>query len=148
LIQRFNLRVYAIIINEQNEILLSKERRGDVEFTKFPGGGVELGEGILEALHREIKEELNAEIQGAELFFVNDFFQASAFRPDDQIVCFYYSVKLRDISVIQCKPRHPIGSSNHLDFETPTWCSLCTIRPEILTFDLDKVLLMRLLKNN
>jgi hypothetical protein len=32
----FNLRVYGLVINEQEEILLSDERRGGISFTKFP----------------------------------------------------------------------------------------------------------------
>ena len=76
----FNLRVYALIINDKNEILLSDEYRFGKFFTKFPGGGVEFGEGILDALHREMFEELNLKIDEAIPFYFNDFHQESAFQ--------------------------------------------------------------------
>jgi ADP-ribose pyrophosphatase YjhB (NUDIX family) len=88
--ERFNLRVYGLIINDKQEVLLSDENRFGYFFTKFPGGGVEAGEGIIEALHREFKEELDLEIKEATPFYYNDFYQESAFRKEDQIVSFYY----------------------------------------------------------
>ena len=54
--KRFNVRVYGIYITPQQQILLSDERIGDFCFTKFPGGGLEFGEGLHEALIREWKE--------------------------------------------------------------------------------------------
>jgi hypothetical protein len=42
-IDRFNIRVYGILINPNDEVLLIHERMGDFEFTKFPGGGMEFG---------------------------------------------------------------------------------------------------------
>ncbi|NCA21948.1 MAG: NUDIX hydrolase, partial [Crocinitomicaceae bacterium] len=98
--KRFNLRVYGLIINDKQEVLLSDENRFGHFFTKFPGGGVEAGEGIIEALHREFKEELDLEIKEATPFYYNDFYQESAFRKEDQIVSFYYLVKC-DLSKIK-----------------------------------------------
>ena len=47
---RFNQRVYGLLINESQDILISDEFRFDTYFRKFPGGGVEYGEGIIDAL--------------------------------------------------------------------------------------------------
>ena len=138
-IKRFNLRVYAIIHNEKGEVLLSKERRGGSEFTKFPGGGVELGEGILDALHRELLEELDAEINSASLFFVNDFFQISSFRPEDQIVSFYYLVELKNMGNIQEKRRSPLGSQDPNDFEQAQWVPKNYLNFNALTFPIDRL---------
>lgn len=138
-IKRFNLRVYAIIHNEKGEVLLSKERRGGSEFTKFPGGGVELGEGILDALHRELLEELDAEIKSTSLFFVNDFFQNSSFRPEDQIVSFYYLVELKNMGNIQEKRRYPLGSQDPNDFEQAQWVPKNYLNINALTFPIDRL---------
>ena len=56
----FNLRVYGLLINELNQVLISDENRNGFAFTKFPGGGMEFGEGFKETLIREFQEELNA----------------------------------------------------------------------------------------
>lgn len=145
-IKRFNLRVYAIISNDQGEILISKERRGGFEFTKFPGGGVELGEGILDALIRELREELGAEIDTAEFFYTNDFFQASAFRPEDQIVSFYYRVSLKDVSVITMERKVPLGSVDHNDFEYAVWLKKSRLIINELTFPMDQDVLLKFLE--
>ena len=145
-IKRFNLRVYAIISNDQGEILISKERRGGFEFTKFPGGGVELGEGILDALIRELREELGAEIDTAEFFYTNDFFQASAFRPEDQIVSFYYRVSLKDVSVITMERKVPLGSLDHNDFEYAVWLKKSRLIIKELTFPMDQDVLLKFLE--
>jgi len=89
---RFNVRVYGIWINDSNEILLSDESVGDFHFTKFPGGGLELGEGIIDCLVREWKEELDSDIEVAEHIYTTDFFQISTF-DDSQIISIYYKVK-------------------------------------------------------
>ena len=93
--KHFNVRVYGIWINEKNEILLSDERIGDFCFTKFPGGGLEFGEGIRECLIREWKEELNADIDVLDHIYTTDFFQLSAFDQQAQIISVYYYVQPR-----------------------------------------------------
>jgi ADP-ribose pyrophosphatase YjhB (NUDIX family) len=53
----FRPSVYAIII-ENDQVLLSRQWDG----YDFPGGGVELGETLTEALKREVKEETGMEV--------------------------------------------------------------------------------------
>src|SRR6478609_2076845 len=92
-INRFNIRVYGLLVNAEGAVLLSRERIGDIEFTKLPGGGMEFGEGTHECLIREFKEELGIDIEVTEHFYTTDFFQQSAFRSADQLISIYYKVK-------------------------------------------------------
>ena len=139
---RFNLRVYALIINEFDEILLSDECRFVQFFSKFPGGGVEANEGIQAALHRELKEELNLEVPHAEFFYVNDFHQASAF-DNSSLVAFYYLIQLPK-SILQLNDNYTIPFSE--ETEKQRWVPLNILRKEHLTFPIDQLVLEKLLK--
>ena len=59
-------RVRGILI-ESNEIILIKRVKPTENYYVFPGGGVEEGESLEEALRREMKEELGVEIQVGKL---------------------------------------------------------------------------------
>lgn len=87
------MRVYGLLINEHHHILLSDECIHGKYFTKFPGGGLEQGEGTRDCLAREFREELGINIEVAEHFYTTDFYQQSAFNPSDQIISIYYLVK-------------------------------------------------------
>ena len=139
---RFNLRVYALIINEFDEILLSDECRFGQFFSKFPGGGVEANEGIQAALHRELKEELNLEVPHAEFFYVNDFHQASAF-DNSSLVAFYYLIQLPK-SILLLNDNYTIPFSE--ETEKQRWVPLNILRKEHLTFPIDRLVLEKLLK--
>jgi ADP-ribose pyrophosphatase YjhB (NUDIX family) len=89
----FNVRVYGILINSNNEILLSDESYGNMSFTKFPGGGLEFGEGTIAGLKREFMEEMGAAIEVIGHFYTTDFFQASVFNAQHQVISIYYTVK-------------------------------------------------------
>lgn len=93
-INRFNIRVYGILLHESEDaVLLTDEKRGDWQFTKFPGGGLEFGEGPIECVKREFLEELNQEVEVIRHFYTTDFFQRSAFVKTDQIISIYYLLK-------------------------------------------------------
>jgi 8-oxo-dGTP diphosphatase len=95
-----NVRIYGILINDKNEILVSDELIRGMRITKFCGGGLEEGEGTRDCLKREFMEEMNLEVEVMEHFYTTDFYQPSAFRKDDQILSIYYKVKsLKPIAV-------------------------------------------------
>jgi len=96
----FNLRVYGVLINEQKQVLVSDEYIRGSYYTKFPGGGLELGEGTRDCLKREFKEEMDLEIEVADHLYTTDFYQVSAFNPAHQIISIYYLVRaLENITV-------------------------------------------------
>src|SRR6478735_2216297 len=88
----FNVRVYGLLINDKNELLISDEQEQGMRFTKLPGGGLEYGEGLIEGLKREFVEECDTDIEVIDHFYTTDFFIKSAFN-DSQIISVYYNVK-------------------------------------------------------
>jgi ADP-ribose pyrophosphatase YjhB (NUDIX family) len=89
----FNIRAYGALINETREVLVSDEYIRGSFITKFPGGGLEYGEGLRDCLKREWKEELDQEIETGQHLYTTDFFQKSAFGDGRQIISVYYEVK-------------------------------------------------------
>ncbi len=86
----FNVRVYGILINEAKQVLVSDEYIRGAYYTKFPGGGLEFGEGTRDCLVREFMEEMNLAVRVTGHIYTTDFFQRSAFKPEDQIISIYY----------------------------------------------------------
>jgi|SRR5690606_8463454 8-oxo-dGTP diphosphatase len=97
---KFNIRVYGIWL-DHNHIWLSKERIRNQEIIKFPGGGLEFGEGTIDCLIREWKEELNLDIQVLEHFYTTDYFQPSAF-DTSQVISIYYLVSVPNPPEVIC----------------------------------------------
>lgn len=89
----FNIRVYGILINEQKQVLVSDEYIRGHYYSKFPGGGLEFGEGTRECLVREFKEEMDLKVEVGEHIYTTDYFQRSAFNPQHQIISIYYFAK-------------------------------------------------------
>ncbi len=86
----FNIRVYGILINSDKHVLVSDEYIRGNYYTKFPGGGLELGEGTRDCLKREFKEEMNLEVKVGDHIYTTDYYQVSAFNPSHQIISIYY----------------------------------------------------------
>jgi 8-oxo-dGTP diphosphatase len=86
----FNVRVYGILLGENSTVLVSDEFIRGNYYTKFPGGGLEFGEGTRDCLKREFKEEMDLDVKVGDHIYTTDFFQMSAFRPEDQIISIYY----------------------------------------------------------
>jgi 8-oxo-dGTP diphosphatase len=89
----FNIRVYGILLNEKNQVLVSDEYIRGHYYTKFPGGGLEFGEGTRDCLKREFKEEMDLKVEVGEHIYTTDYFQMSAFNPEHQIISIYYKAK-------------------------------------------------------
>lgn len=91
-IQRLSVRVYGLLIDSHKRVLVSDEFIRGSYFTKFPGGGLEFGEGTRDCLKREFMEETGLIVEIGAHIYTTDFFQRSAFNERDQIMSIYYFV--------------------------------------------------------
>jgi len=92
--KRFNIRIYGLFTVD-GRILVTDEFRLGVYMTKFPGGALEFGEGTIDCLRREFREELNSEISNISHFYTTDFYQPTTLLPKEmQLFNVYYRVHL------------------------------------------------------
>lgn len=89
----FNIRVYGILLGKDQQVLVSDEFIRGNKYTKFPGGGLEFGEGTRDCLAREFLEEMSLSVRVTDHLYTTDFFQMSAFNPEHQIISIYYRVE-------------------------------------------------------
>lgn len=95
-IDKYIIRVYGLIINSNNEILISDEYQLNTRMTKFPGGGMEFGEGTIDCLRREAIEEFGQEVDVLDHFYTTDYFQPTEFYNKGQLVSIYYFAQFKD----------------------------------------------------
>lgn len=135
----FNVRVYGLLI-ESDSILITHEIIKGFNMTKFPGGGLEFGEGTMDCLIREFKEELNLDITVKDHFYTTDIFQASAFNPSDQIISIYYLVERNSLNSIELTEEEIVRSIS--------WKNINSLESETLSFPIDRLVLELLKKEN
>ncbi|WP_299348394.1 NUDIX domain-containing protein [uncultured Maritalea sp.] len=69
---RVNVRAVGIIRRDGHVLVV---REDDDDFVCLPGGRIQRGESSLDAIHREMNEELNAQIEGPQLkYIIENFF--------------------------------------------------------------------------
>ncbi len=125
--KRFNVRVYGIWI-EGDRVLVSDEEIKGTHIIKFPGGGLEYGEGTIDSLKREWKEELDMDIKVIEHFYTTDYFQPSIF-DDSQVISIFYRVE----------PLHPdVYIFNRNENESSYWIKLDDIKEDTFTLPIEK----------
>lgn len=139
----FNVRVYGLLINDNNEVLVSDEQSGERTFSKFPGGGLELGEGLIDALKREFMEECNAEIEVLDHLYTTDFYEKSSFN-DSQILSIYYLVKARHPLELNFKT--DLFDFDEGNLQSFRWIDLDVLNTDDVTFKTDKTAIELLLK--
>jgi 8-oxo-dGTP diphosphatase len=138
----FNVRVYGLLINAENQLLISDEQSGGRSFSKFPGGGLEYGEGLIDALKREFMEECEAEVEILSHFYTTDFFEKSSFN-DSQIISIYYLV--REIGPLKMTYKTKIFDFAPETVQSFRWVSLDELKEEDVTFRTDKTVVNMLL---
>jgi len=131
--RRFNIRVYGLLIyNEQ--ILLADEIIQGNEITKFPGGGLQWGEGPVDGLKREWREETGLHIEVEQHFYTTEFFQLSAFDSRDQVISIYYRVEAADLRPLQMSTDEVADK----DEEMFRWQPINQFSPDDMTMPIDK----------
>jgi 8-oxo-dGTP diphosphatase len=143
---RFNLRVYGILLGPNSEILVSDEYIRGKFYTKFPGGGLEFGEGTRDCLKREFQEEMGLDVEIGDHIYTTDFFQLSAFNPVDQIISIYYFA--RPLEPITCALRDKpfdfdeeqlVVYKEKNEIETFRFIPLHQFSEEAVTLPIDKI---------
>tara|TARA_B110000211_G_C14075935_1_gene552043 strand:- start:691 stop:1131 length:441 start_codon:yes stop_codon:yes gene_type:complete len=137
----FNIRVYGVL-ESKDCVLITDEIRGGNKMTKFPGGGLEFGEGLEFALIREFKEELDIEVKVEELIYINDFLQISSFKKNDQLLCVYYKVTQVCETIIQTV-NFPFEKLNS-DDQCFRWTKKNELNSSDFTYPIDKVIAEKL----
>jgi len=133
----FNVRVYGLLINENQEILVSDEQEYGMRFTKFPGGGLEYGEGMTDGLKREFVEECNLDIEIINHFYTTDFFVKSAFN-ESQIISVYYVVQNKTPLELIVKT-HPFDFDGDIEpLQSFRWIKLSEVKESDFTFPIDQ----------
>jgi 8-oxo-dGTP diphosphatase len=141
----FTIRVYGICINEHHQILLSDEKYHDQYFTKFPGGGLQYGEGTIDCLKREFNEEYQLQIKITEHFYTTDFFVPSAFHQRAQILSIYYFIELLGTdSIIVSTTKLNLNNDLKQD-QKLRWVPLELLFEDSVDFPIDKFVVEKIL---
>jgi 8-oxo-dGTP diphosphatase len=131
----FNIRVYGIWIRE-GKILVNEESFKGGKIIKFPGGGLDYGEGTIDCLKREWMEELNICPEIIAHFYTTDFFQQS-YVDNSQIISIYYLVRCATYWAI----------SNTEPGIRSLWLSLDDLKPSSFTLPIDVIVCEKLLSS-
>lgn len=73
-IQTRRIRVAAVVLREDHILLVAHQFVDGPLAWLLPGGGVELGETVVEAVVREVQEETGLEVEVGRLLFWREFF--------------------------------------------------------------------------
>lgn len=152
---RFTIRVYGILFDEQKRILVSDEFIRGNYFTKFPGGGLEFGEGTRDCVKREFKEETGLDVFVGDHIYTTDYYQISAFNTKDQIISIYYFVHTENseqLATLSIKEKpFDFSFEQTLDkdgqAEVLRWINWNELNENSVHLPIDKIV-VRMLKNN
>ena len=118
--------VGALIVNKEGKILLAKSHKWFDKYT-LPGGHIELGETMEEALKREVREEVGLDIEVVEFLTMHEAIYAKEFYKKKHFIFFDFlcragdqRVKLDHDEIQDFIWEYP-GAAFNLDLDSFTW---------------------------
>lgn len=115
----FRPTVYELILHNHQVLLITTRSTGKYY---FPGGGIECGERIIEALKREVREETGLEIDVTHLLHVEEhFFYHDPTEEAWHSLLFFYRCTPRSLDVV-----HP---GNDTEVASVEWRDIATLQP-------------------
>lgn len=123
---KFRPSVYGFILNDKNELLILKSKGNNKIW--FPGGGVEVGEKIEEALKREVYEEtklVNVNVEKF-IFFKENFFYDKYCNNAMHAFLFFYLCRTQELKLAK---NNEIDDGDATDLQ---WINFNDIRKEDL----------------
>ena len=140
--RRVNIR--GIIINDQGEIFCQRLTARNSDGRNFwctPGGGLEMGESLLDGLHREMVEETGVKPEIGKLLFIEQFAESgeqSTHGPNEQLEVFCLITNWQDYQHINLEQTsHGVEEVAKCGFVDP---KTTRILPSYLTeVDLDQL---------
>lgn len=141
-IEAFTIRVYGLLIQDE-KVLLSRENIYGGVYLKFPGGGLEFGEGTIDCLKREFMEECQLKIEVEKHFYTTEDFVPSAFAQNMQVMSIYYLVSCADLSpLLHLKVE---ALNKHGDQEL-YWREIKELNPQELHLPIDRLVAQKLVQ--
>lgn len=144
----FVIRVYGLLLNDQDEVLVTDEFQLDRRMTKFPGGGLNYGEGPVDCLIREVHEECNGQkISSISHYYTTGFFQPALFYPNHQLISIYYTAKLVDPISFQLSDK-PFDYGEDINGrQSFRWVKINQLNPAEFSFPIDKLVAEKFRQN-
>jgi nucleoside triphosphatase len=90
--------VGGLIVNKEGKILLTKSHKWFDKYT-LPGGHIEVGETMKEAVAREVKEEVGLDVEVVEMLLMQEAIFAEEFWKRKHFIFFDFLCKSRDQQV-------------------------------------------------
>ncbi len=90
--------VGAMIVNQEGKILLAKSHKWFDKYT-LPGGHIEVGETMEEAVKREVKEEVGLDVEVVEFLLMQEAIFAKEFWKKKHFIFFDFFCKVGDQQV-------------------------------------------------
>jgi ADP-ribose pyrophosphatase YjhB (NUDIX family) len=145
--EQFVIRVYGLIINTKKEVLISDEYVLNTHMTKFPGGGLEFGEGTVDCLKREFREECNKqELTNIRHFYTTDLYQKALYYENAQLLSIYYLADLK--APVKFKITNKPFDFDIIDDwgQSFRWVQIREINEDEITFPIDRIVVKKLKK--